>query len=90
MIESERHVRKYLRWIADNHIVEAGWRRDGRPAFGHPEDWNQHRLASRDSSITVPADVHSAAMQFVAVGPLDGSMFVLNTAGEAFLRGAET
>lgn len=84
----DAQVLKYLRWIEDNDISGAEWRRDGKAAYGHHDKWNEHRLSSRDSSITVSDITHRAAMPFVKIGPVGGTMFVLNEAGEALLREA--
>ncbi|HEX5935615.1 MAG TPA: hypothetical protein VFY63_15745 [Pseudorhizobium sp.] len=88
MSEITNDMRKALTFIRDYRITSSEWRKNGKPASGHPDTWNQFRMSGPEASLTISAETQKATRPFVVVGPVDGSMYVLNDKGKAALKEA--
>lgn len=88
MVEITNEMRKALNFIRDTKITMSEWRRNGKAAYGKPPTWNQFRMAGDGAMLTIDVETQVAIRPLTKVGTADGSMFVLNSAGEAALARA--
>jgi len=80
-------MRKTLQFIDDFRITSAEWRKNGKPASGHPGTWNEFKMSGPEASLTISAETQKAIRPFVIVGPIGSTMYALNDEGRAALAG---
>lgn len=77
-----------LKFVRDTYITMSEWRRDGKPAYGKPEEWNEFRMAGDGKVITITSTTQAKLRDLTKVGPSRGSLRVLNAAGARALKEA--
>lgn len=75
-----------LVWINIFPCTKAGWRRNGKSAYGPPEKWNGMELSGSQGSILVHVTDWEAIRGFLDCMPAPNKIYGLNAAGRAALQ----
>jgi hypothetical protein len=79
-----------LRWLETNPQSRSRWLRNGRAAFGKPEEWDALEISGTDGSIRIHVSDWKALYPYKRIcAAEENKMFAANEAGKAALAGEE-